>query len=101
MSPDLQTHVPIAAVKYKAMRDAFRDAPQSDGRFSGTPEEQQALAGQLKALLDDPGGELLYIDRPELLGLAADLEAAQANWSIGQYSSALASLIDFDRSVPT
>ena len=87
-------YAPVTVAKWQAMEHAFRAAPQDGGRFSGTPEQQRELARQIRGLFDDdPGDDAMYLDRAEVLGLADDLADAEPRWSIGQYLSALASLM--------
>ena len=89
---------PVSLKSYVALIHAFMEAPQTDGRFSGTPEQQHALAVQMRSLFDAaPGKSPLYLKHDDTLGLAGDLVHAQPRWSIGQYSASLASLIDPDR----
>ena len=73
-------------------------APQADGRFQGTASQQADLADQLRRLFDAAAGaNRLYLKHGDVLGLADDLNGAQRHWSVGQYTAALASLVDPDR----
>ena len=77
------------------MQESFRQAPQHEGRFAGTAGQQAELAEQMRELFDDdPGPDTVMLKHSDTLGLAGDLSKAQPRWSIGQYSSALASLLD-------
>lgn len=85
----------ISLGKWQAMIQAFADAPQENGRFAGTYEQQQQLVAQMRDLpAGDPGDDSVRIDGEELSGLASDLADASPNWSIGQFSAALASLTE-------
>ena len=85
---------PISEYKWRAMLDSFRKTPQEDGRFAGTNKQQAHLAEQMRDMFDDdPGPDVIWLGKMDVLGLADDLQKAQSRWSIGQYSSALASLI--------
>ena len=82
----------------KAVMDAFRSAPQTDGRFAGTETERDFIVGQIKSLFDDPGEDPVYLKRGDTIALADDLRKTHAHWSIGQYSQALGTLLDPERS---
>ena len=90
---------PVAARKFDAMLHALRDAPATDGRFSGTLTQQEDLAEQMRDMFDDdpsPGPDAappVYLKRSDTLALASELEDSHANWSLGQYSQALATLM--------
>ena len=86
---------PVRASKYRAMIHALEEAPREDGRYNGTTEHQQELAEQMRGLFDDndPGSDAVLLKHDETIGLADDLAAAHGHWSIGQYASALASLV--------
>ena len=93
-------YAPVPAARYLAFQDALRLAPQVDGRFDGSPMRQRVLADQMRALFDPRTGfapsdsEEIRLKRDDTLGLANDLQHAEPNWSIGQYSAALATLIE-------
>ena len=86
-------YAPVSTHKFQEINNAFRDCPQTDGRFSGTPEQQKALAEKMRDLFVSPGDNTMLLKHDDTLGLADDLENAASNWSIGQYSAALATLI--------
>ena len=85
---------PVSKARYAALGQLFAEAPQKDGRFAGEPAEQEALARGIEQLFEDPGDDTIRFKRDEVMGLAGDLQRAQPRWSIGQYTAALASLID-------
>ena len=86
----------VSATRWLMMQEAFRGARQIGGRFTGTTEQQTALAQQMRDLFnpvqDFGGHEPVKLDRVEVDRLADDLEKAQPRWSIGQYAAALSSL---------
>ena len=85
---------PVRTSKYRAMIHALEEAPREGGRYTGPPELQQELAEQMRELFDDdPGPDVVYLQHDDTLGLADDLGAAHGHWSIGQYASALSSLM--------
>ena len=88
--------VPTSA--YLAMNEAFAAAPRDAAdRFAGTPQLQQALAGRMRGMfyaVPKADDEWVTFDRAGVLGLADDLENEGPRWSPGQYSAALASLIE-------
>ena len=83
----------VSTAKWQALEHAFRGAPQTGGRFSGLPAQQRKLAQQMRELFIDPGDDTLMLLYDDVLGLADDLDRAEPHWSIGQFSSALASLM--------
>ena len=95
MSSGSSPYSPVSVERYRALEHAFREAPQGNGRFTGTHTQQVQLAQQMRELFDGPAippGDVLYFDRDEVVGLADSLEGTVPDWSIGQFSSALASL---------
>ena len=85
---------PVSISKYQTLKLAFKSAFQEKGRFEGTLKEKAQLAQQMRDLFDSPSDEFfLYFEKDEVLGLADDLEKSHLNFSIGQYLSALGTLI--------
>ena len=93
--PDYQ---PINRKRYRACIKAFEALPQENGRFSGSPEETVLAADLVRDLFRAPGAKPLYMKQEDANKLADYLQnEAQSRWSIGQYTSALASLVDSQR----
>lgn len=91
----MTNYAPAPIKRYEALLSAFRDAPQQDGRFTGTGEQQGVLALQMRSLFDDPvEGETVSFDWAGVMGLVDDLATAEPRWSVGQYLTALGSLIE-------
>ena len=94
----MENLIAIGRQKYQDLINAFREAPQDEGRFNGSDAERNSLVSQMRELFDGEAGENpLYLDRVEAEGLADDLGRATHSWSIGQYISALDSLLDHER----
>ena len=84
----------ISQSKWTLTLEAFNESPQVDGRFAGTPKHQQRLSQMIRELFDGVAGDdPLYIKFDDALGLAQNLELSGPNWSIGQYTASLASLL--------
>lgn len=95
MSDDL---VNVSREKWILMGHAFREATQRDGRFTGTTEEQSALAEQMRELLNHhPGGHAVLTNGGELRSLADELQNAEKNWPIGVYFSRFESLAKINK----
>ena len=95
MEPDYQ---PINRERYRECIKAMEALPQEEGRFSGTTQERDLVVDLIKDLFRAPGPKPLYMKREDTDKLADFLQnEAQPRWSIGQYTSALASLVDSQR----
>ena len=89
-------YVNVSVDKYHAMVRALLDAPHGqDGRFTGTMEQQNALAAQMRDMFDGPPVVGIPLKREDVMDLADDLALAGSNWSLGQYSAILSTLADW------
>ena len=87
-------YTPVSSRRWQLLLDAFRDAPQRDDRFAGTPEEQASLAYRIRDLFDPPqDGVLLMVKADDAHVLADQLQNARPDFSPRQYADALRTLV--------
>ena len=85
----------VSSRRWQHLLAAFGDAPQRDDRFTGTPEEQAALAGHIRDVFDPPHhGVLLMVKADDARVLADQLQHARPDFSPRQYAEALQTLVE-------